>query len=74
MMLIVVSLLVIGSGILKVNLELAQVVKTSSAFEVTMDKEPLLITLKVGEFKIKFNGGRFENFFRGIEVISETIF
>lgn len=74
MMLIVVSLLVIGSGILKVNLELAQVVKPSSAFEVTMDKEPLLITLKVGEFKIKFNGGRFENFFRGIEVISETIF
>lgn len=74
MILIAVSLFMIGLGILKVNLELAQVVKPSSSFEVTMDKEPILITLKVGEFKIKFNGGRFENFFRGIDVISETIF
>lgn len=68
------SLLTIGFGILKVNLELAEVVKPSSYFEVTVDKDPLLLTLKVKDLKIKFNGGRFENFFNGIDTIIETIF
>lgn len=69
-----ISVLVVGFGILKVNLELAEVVKPSSSFEVTVDKDPLLLTLKVNDLKIKFNGGRFENFFNGIDIILETIF
>ncbi len=68
------SILIITLGIFKVNLELAEVVKPSSSFEVTMDKDPMLLTLKIGDFKIKFNGGRFENFFNGIDTIIETIF
>lgn len=68
------SILIIALGIFKVNLELAEVVKPSSSFEVTMDKDPMLLTLKVGDFKIKFNGGRFENFFNGIDTIMETVF
>ena len=68
------SILIIALGIFKVNIELAEVVKPSSSFEVTMDKDPMLLTLKVGDFKIKFNGGRFENFFNGIDTIMETVF
>lgn len=68
------SILLIAMGIFKVNSELAEVVKPSSSFAVTVDKDPLLVTLKAGEFKIKFNAGRFENFFDGIDTIIETIF
>lgn len=68
------SILMIIIGIFKVNLELAEVVKPSSDFHVTLDKDPLLITLTIGEFKIKFNGERFENFFKGIEAIVEGVF
>lgn len=68
------SILIIALGILKVNYEFAEVVKPSSSFELTMDKDPLLVTLKVGDYKINFNGVRFENFFNGIDTIIETIF
>lgn len=72
--LLLFSIIAVTIGILKVNLELAEVVKPSSSFIATLDKDPLLITLKVGEFNIKFNGIRFENFFNGIDTIIETIF
>ena len=68
------SILLIAIGIFKVNFELAEVVKPTSSFAVTVDKDPLLVTVKAGEFKIKFNAGRFESFFNGIDTIIETIF
>lgn len=68
------SIIAVTIGVFKVNLELAEVVKPSSSFTATLDKDPLLITLKVGEFNIKFNGIRFENFFNGIDTIIQTIF
>ncbi len=68
------AILIVTIGVFKVNFELAEVVKPSSSFEVTVDKDPLLLTLKAGDFKIKFSGGRFESFFNGIDTIVETIF
>ncbi len=69
-----ISVILVGVGIFKVNLELAEVVKPSSSFQAVLDKDPLVITLKVGEFNIKFNGSRFGNFFNGIETIVERVF
>lgn len=69
-----ISVIFIAIGIFKVNLELAEVVKPSSSFQAILDKDPLVITLKVGEFNIKFKGNRFENFFNRVETIWEQVF